>query len=130
MRPAPLLEAIALRPRASSWRHSTSNSCLRTAKTERDEAVAQREIAGIGRWLIECRDELLHLHDGCSNLAYVREAKRTLTFEQAQAVDDMLIGILSTIVSEQAWKDAVQMAVRLARREAQDRRKIPSSVPR
>jgi hypothetical protein len=37
------------------------NNCLRVAKTEWDEAVAQREIAGVARWLVEHRDELLQL---------------------------------------------------------------------
>jgi hypothetical protein len=67
---------------------------------------------------------------GDSNLAYLREAKQGLGYEPAKAADDFLIGILSTIVSEQAWRDAIQMAVRMARREAQPRRKMPSSVRR
>jgi len=50
-------------------------------------------------------------------LGYLREAKRGLTPDQAQAVDDFVIGILSLHVSDQVWKDAVDMGVRLARRE-------------
>ena len=52
-----------------------------------------------------------------SNLSYLRDAKRTLTFEQAEAVDDLLLGILSVFVSRQVWEDSVQMAARMARRE-------------
>ncbi len=66
---------------------------------------------------------------GDSNLGYLREVKQGFGYKQAKAADDFLIGILSTIVSE-ARKDAIQMAVRMARREAQPRRKIPSSVRR
>jgi len=65
-----------------------------------------------------------------SNLGYLREVKQGFGYKQAKAADDFLIGILSTIVSERARKDAIQMAVRMARREAQPRRKIPSSVRR
>jgi hypothetical protein len=36
-----------------------SNNCLRAAKDEWHEAVAQSEIAGVARWLIEHREELL-----------------------------------------------------------------------
>ena len=46
-----------------------------------------------------------------SNLSYLRVAKRTLTFEQAEAVDDLLLGILSVFVSRQVWEDSVQMPV-------------------
>ena len=38
-----------------------SANCLRVAKTEWDEAVAQREIAGVARWLIENRDALMQM---------------------------------------------------------------------
>jgi len=38
-----------------------SANCLRVAKTEWEEAVAQREIAGVARWLIENRDALLQM---------------------------------------------------------------------
>jgi len=38
-----------------------SSNCLRVAKTEWDEAVAQREIAGVVRWLIENRDALMQM---------------------------------------------------------------------
>lgn len=69
-------------------------------------------------------------HDRRQQLDYLREAKQGLGYEQAKAADDFLIGILSTIVSEQAWKDAIQMAVRMASREAQPRQKIPSSFRR
>ena len=65
-----------------------------------------------------------------SNLGYLREVKQGFGYKQAKAADDFLIDILSTIVSERARKDAIQMAVRMARREAQPRRKIPSSVRR
>jgi hypothetical protein len=36
-----------------------SQQCLKAAKLEMDEAVAQREAAGVARWLIENRVELL-----------------------------------------------------------------------
>ena len=36
-----------------------SQQCLKAAKMEWDEAVAQRECAGVARWLIENRKELL-----------------------------------------------------------------------
>ncbi len=32
---------------------------LKTAKLEWEEAAAQKEIAGVARWLIECREQLL-----------------------------------------------------------------------
>ena len=67
---------------------------------------------------------------GDSNLGYLREVKQGFGYKQAKAADDFLIAILSTIVSERARKDAIQMAVRMARSEAQPRRKIPSSVRR
>jgi len=55
--------------------------------------------------------------DGQSNpLDYLREAKRNLTPEQERICDDFVIGLLSLHVSEQIWKDAVDMAVRLAKR--------------
>jgi hypothetical protein len=38
-----------------------SSNCLQVAKTEWQEAVAQREIAGVARWLIENRDALLQM---------------------------------------------------------------------
>jgi hypothetical protein len=50
-------------------------------------------------------------------LDYLREAKRGLTPDQAQAVDDFVIGILSLHVSDQVWIDTVQMAVRMARKQ-------------
>jgi hypothetical protein len=55
--------------------------------------------------------------NGQSNLDYLREAKRGLTPEQQTVCDDFVIGILSLHVSEQTWRDAVDMGVRLARRE-------------
>jgi hypothetical protein len=56
---------------------------------------------------------------GQSNpLEYLREAKRGLTPEQQRICDDFVIGILSLHVPEQVWRDAVDMGVRLARREA------------
>lgn len=36
-----------------------SQQCLRAAREEWEEAVAQREAAGVARWLIENRRELL-----------------------------------------------------------------------
>jgi len=47
-------------------------------------------------------------------LDYLREAKRGLTPEQQRVCDDFVIGVLSLHVPEQVWKDAVDMAVRLA----------------
>ena len=38
-----------------------SSNCLKTARVEWEEAVAQREIAGVARWLIENRDALLQM---------------------------------------------------------------------
>ena len=49
-------------------------------------------------------------------LDYLREAKRALNSQQEQHCDHLLIGILSVRIPEQQWKDAVQMAVRLARK--------------
>ena len=49
-------------------------------------------------------------------LDYLREAKRGLNSQQEQHCDHLLIGILSVRIPEQQWKDAVQMAVRLARK--------------
>jgi len=50
-------------------------------------------------------------------LGYLREAKANLNPQQQSAVDHLLIKILSVRVPEQVCKDAVQMAVRMARRE-------------
>lgn len=36
-----------------------SQQCLRAARSEYEEAIAQREAAGVSRWLIENRRELL-----------------------------------------------------------------------
>ena len=36
-----------------------SANCLRAARLEWEEAIAQREIAGVARWLIENRGKLL-----------------------------------------------------------------------
>jgi hypothetical protein len=36
-----------------------SQQCLKAAKSEWEEALAQRECAGVARWLIENRKELL-----------------------------------------------------------------------
>jgi hypothetical protein len=52
-----------------------------------------------------------------TNLDFLREAKRGLDPDHARAVDDLLLGILSILVADQVWIDAVQMAVRMARRE-------------
>jgi len=38
-----------------------SQQCLKVAKTEWEEALAQREVAGVARWLIENRESLLSL---------------------------------------------------------------------
>jgi hypothetical protein len=38
-----------------------SSNCLKAARLEWQEAVAQREIAGVVRWLIENRDALLQM---------------------------------------------------------------------
>jgi hypothetical protein len=38
-----------------------SSNCLKAARVEWDEGVAQREIAGVARWLIENRDALLQI---------------------------------------------------------------------
>jgi hypothetical protein len=51
-------------------------------------------------------------------LDYLRESKRGLTPGQQRIVDDFVIGILSLHVTEQVWRDAVDMGVRLARRES------------
>ena len=55
-------------------------------------------------------------------LDYLRDAKRELTLEQAQTVDDFVIGVLSLHVPEQVWRDAVDMAVRLATRSEESSR--------
>jgi len=50
-------------------------------------------------------------------LDYLREAKRGLTPEQQRLCDDFVIGVLSLHVTEQVWRDAVDLGVRLAKRE-------------
>ena len=50
-------------------------------------------------------------------LGYLREAKRDLTPEQQRTCDDLVLGVLSLHVSDQVWRDAVDMAVRLAGRK-------------
>jgi hypothetical protein len=54
---------------------------------------------------------------GQSKLDLLREAKSGLDPEQARRVDDLLLGILSVLVDDRVWIDAVQLAVRMARRE-------------
>lgn len=51
-----------------------SAHCLKRAKSEWAESVAQREVAGIARWLIENRPALLE------------QARRTIEAESAQPV--------------------------------------------
>ena len=59
------------------------------------------------------------MHSGQSNpLDYLREAKRGLTPEQERICHDFVIGILSIHVPEQVWKDAVEMAVRMASKKS------------
>jgi len=53
-----------------------------------------------------------------SNLDYLRESTRELPIKQTEACDNFLIGVLSCSVSDQAWKDAVDHAVRLASKRA------------
>ena len=36
-----------------------SANCLRVARAEWEQAVAQREVAGVARWLLENREEIL-----------------------------------------------------------------------
>jgi len=50
-------------------------------------------------------------------LGYLREAKANLNPQKQSDVDHLLIKILSVRVPEQVWRDAVDMGVRLARRE-------------
>jgi len=51
-----------------------------------------------------------------TNLAYLRQAKQSLTTsEQERILIDTLLGILSILTPEQEWRDSVMMAVRLAR---------------
>lgn len=38
-----------------------SASCLKRAKEEMDQAIAHREAAGVARWLIDNRDEMINL---------------------------------------------------------------------
>ena len=57
------------------------------------------------------------MSSGDSNLDCLREAKRGLTPEQQRICDDFVIGVLLLHVPEQVWRDAVDMGVRLARRE-------------
>jgi len=51
-------------------------------------------------------------------LEYLCEAKRSLTAEKERICDDLVIGLLSIHVPEQVWKDAVEMAVRLASKKS------------
>jgi hypothetical protein len=56
--------------------------------------------------------------NGPSNpLDYLKAAKAGLDPEQQRICDDFVIGALSLHVTEQVWKDSVDFAVRLARRE-------------
>jgi hypothetical protein len=60
------------------------------------------------------------MNGGQGNLLdYLCEAKRaaSLTPAQERVCDDFVIGVLSLHVPEQVWRDAVEMGVRLARRE-------------
>ncbi len=50
-----------------------SSNCLKAARLEWYEAVAQREIAGVARWLIENRDALLQMTASTVNVRPVEE---------------------------------------------------------
>jgi hypothetical protein len=52
-------------------------------------------------------------------LEYLHQVKANLSAEQQCYVDDFVIGILSLRVTEQVWKDAIDMGVRLATKRDQ-----------
>jgi hypothetical protein len=54
-------------------------------------------------------------------LDYLSTAKRAagLTPEQERMCDDFVLGVLSLHVSEQTWRDAVEMGIRLATKQKQ-----------
>lgn len=51
-----------------------SQQCLRAAREEMEEAVAQREAAGVARWLIENRPVL------------IEQARQTIEYQESQGI--------------------------------------------
>ena len=64
---------------------SRSSNALKCAKEQLDEAVAQREIAGVARWLLEHREDLLE-----AARRTILPAKGGEVFESDAKVDEVL----------------------------------------
>src|SRR5437016_5299396 len=64
---------------------SRSSNALKRAKEEMEEAVAQREIAGVARWLLEHREDLLE-----AARRTILPAKGGEVFESDAKVDEVL----------------------------------------
>src|SRR5207247_350019 len=65
---------------------SRSSNALKRAKEEMDEAVAQREVAGVVRWLMENREVLLE----AARRTILHQAKGPELFESDAAIDKLL----------------------------------------
>jgi hypothetical protein len=69
-----------------------SANCLRAAKEEWYEAVAQREMAGVARWLIEHRDELLEQASRTLKVSAAPEFPGTVEVTGSKKGLDKLLG--------------------------------------
>ncbi len=65
---------------------SRSSNALKRAKEEMDEAVAQREVAGVVRWLMENREVLLE----AARRTILQQAKGPELFESDAKADEVL----------------------------------------
>jgi len=65
---------------------SRSSNALKRAKEEMDEAVAQREVAGVVRWLMENREVLLE----AARRTILHQAKGPELFESDGKLDEVL----------------------------------------
>src|SRR6266566_9226775 len=65
---------------------SRSSNALKRAKEEMDEAVAQREVAGVVRWLMENREVLLE----AARRTILHQAKGPELFESDAKADEVL----------------------------------------
>jgi len=69
-----------------------SSNCLKAARLEWEEAVAQREIAGVARWLIENRDALLQMTSRTVDVRPVEELPGHVEISGSKMGFDALLG--------------------------------------
>ena len=69
-----------------------SSNCLKAARLEWEEAVAQREIAGVARWLIENRDALLQMTSRTVDVRPVEDLPGQVEITGSKLAFDALLG--------------------------------------